>query len=42
VRDFVESVAPYFDFLAEDRRLDVTLERVTSAIRAQAWPLYDS
>jgi hypothetical protein len=42
LRGFVEGTAQYFDFLAEDRRLDVTLERATSAIRTQAWPLYDS
>jgi histidine ammonia-lyase len=42
VRGFVESVAPYFDFLDEDRRLDGTLARAADAIRAQAWPLYNS
>ena len=42
LRGFVERTAQYFDFLAEDRRLDATLECVTGAIRAQAWPLYDS
>jgi histidine ammonia-lyase len=42
LRGFVERTAEHFDFLAEDRRLDATLERVTCAIRAQAWPLYDS
>jgi hypothetical protein len=35
-------VAPYFDFLEEDRRLDHTLARATHAIRTQAWTLYDS
>jgi len=42
MRGFVESVAPYFDFLDEDRRLDGTLARAADAIRAQAWPLYNS
>jgi len=42
VRGFVDGVGPYFDFLEEDRRLDGTLARVAGAIRAQAWPLYNS
>ncbi len=42
MRAFVESVAPYFDFLDEDHRLDGTLARAADAIRAQAWPLYNS
>ena len=42
VRGFADSVEPYFDFLEEDRRLDGTLTRTAGAIRAQAWPLYNS
>jgi histidine ammonia-lyase len=41
-RRFVDGVAPYFEFLEEDRRLDHTLKTAVQAIRAQAWPLYIS
>ena len=41
VSGFMGAVAPHFEFLAEDRRLDGTLERVANAIRTRAWPLYD-
>lgn len=40
-RSFVENVAPYFEFLEEDRRLDQTLQRTVSAIRSQAWRFYE-
>jgi histidine ammonia-lyase len=37
---FLERATPWFEFLEEDRRLDITLERTARAIRDGAWPLY--
>jgi len=39
-RRFIDGVAPYFEFLEEDRRLDQTLARTAQAVRARAWALY--
>jgi histidine ammonia-lyase len=38
---FLEHALPEFQLLEEDRRLDHTLQSTMSAIRAQAWPLYN-
>jgi histidine ammonia-lyase len=40
VSRFIEEVEPYFDFLEEDRRLDQALRGTVTAIRGQAWCLY--
>jgi histidine ammonia-lyase len=40
VRTFLESVSQRFEFLQEDRRLDLVLAQMVGDIRAQAWPLY--
>jgi histidine ammonia-lyase len=40
VTQFLQHTGGFFEFLSEDRRLDQTLQRVLSEMRAQSWQLH--